>query len=136
MRRLRITFGAVDLTTPMTGADPRLAGILRRYAASLPPPRPVTFPEVFRVTLAEAIEHGAPSLREVASRPAVSSRTLQRRLAEHGTTWRGELDTARRSAASAASARPVKIASLARRLGYSDPRSARRALRRWAEVPR
>jgi AraC-like DNA-binding protein len=129
-----ITFRAADLGMPMTGADPRLAGILRRYAASLPPPQAVTFPEVFRVVLTEALERGAPSLHEVAARLTVSPRTLQRRLAEHGTTWRAELDAARRHAASSASAQPVKMASLAHRLGYSDPRSARRALRRWAEA--
>ena len=129
-----VTFRAADLGMPMTGADPRLTSILRRYAASLPPPRAVTFLEVFRVALAEAIERSAPSLHEVAGRLTVSPRTLQRRLAEHGTTWRAELDAARRSAASSSSARPVKMASLAHRLGYADPRSARRALRRWAEA--
>jgi AraC-like DNA-binding protein len=118
----------------MRAADPWLAGVLRRYAASFPAPRPGSFPQTLRVTIAGMIDQGSPSLREVASQLAISSRTLQRRLAEHGTTWRAELDAARCSVASAAGTHPVTIASLARQLGYSDPRSARRALRRWAKA--
>jgi hypothetical protein len=63
---------------------------------------------------------------------AVSPATLQRRLAEHGTTWRAELDAARqRQAATARRGGTVTSAGLARRLAYADPRSARCALRRW-----
>jgi AraC-like DNA-binding protein len=113
------------------GADPRLAGILRRPGAALPPP--VTFAGAFGSALAQALRHGYPSLRTVASQLALSPRTLQRRLAEHGTTWRAELDTARRAIATGTA--PAKMASLSRQLGYSDPRSARRALRRWASRP-
>lgn len=62
-----------------------------------PAPRPATFPEIFRLVLARAIEQGTPALGKVAARLALSPRTLQRRLTEHGTSWREELDTARRT---------------------------------------
>jgi AraC-like DNA-binding protein len=75
-------------------------------------------------------------MEDVARRLAVSPRTLQRRLAERGTTWRAELDTVRRFRAQQARqfASPT-MASLATRLAYSDVRSVRRAIRRWEHTP-
>jgi AraC-like DNA-binding protein len=113
----------------MLGADPALARILARYAATLPPPPDLTWRQHFRLLLTEALGDGGASLNAMARRMAVSPRTLQRQLAEHGTTWRSELDAARR--------RRVDLpgdddpASLAHRLGYSHAKSARRAVRRW-----
>jgi len=126
------TFRAADLDLPMREADPVLAGILTRYAASLPPPGLATWHEHFQRQLSEMLEQGSPSLEVLARRLVVSPRTLQRKLAEHGTTWRTELDTARqRRVQHARQADPPSMTRLARQLGYADPRSARRALRRW-----
>jgi AraC-like DNA-binding protein len=130
--RATFTFRAEDLDLPMRGADPVLAGILRRYAASLAPPVPASWPEHFRRQLGEAIEDGSASLDALARRLALSSRTLQRRLAEHGTTWRAELDIVRqRHARYASESGAVSTTRLARQLGYADSRSLRRARRRW-----
>lgn len=124
------TFSSRDLDLPMRGADPVLARILNAYAASLPPPPPVTWDDYFRQVLAQEIEAGRPSLTAIANRMAVSPRTLQRHLAEQGTTWREELAAARqRLAARARLAGSPGAASLTRLLGYSDPRAARRVLR-------
>src|SRR5215471_5271215 len=123
------TFRARDLDLPLLGADPVLARILTRYAESFPAPL-MTWHEHFQRLLAEVIKDGSPSLTVLARRLAVSPRTLQRQLAVHDTTWRAELDTARQRRAQQDSG-TVGMASLARRLGYADPRSARRALRRW-----
>jgi AraC-like DNA-binding protein len=125
-----LTFRQADLDLPFRGADPALAAILRRYAATLPPAQPVTWYGQFRVLLYESLA-AAPTLDAIALRLAMSPRSLQRRLAEHGTTWRAELDHARRRRAEQAcsAARPT-LTSLARELGYSDPRAVRRALRR------
>lgn len=93
---------------------------------------PGTWLERFHWQLAEVIEHGSPSLRAVARGLAVSPRTLQRQLAAHGTTWRAELESLRQRRASQARQRgAASMVSLARSLGYTDPRSVRRALRRW-----
>ncbi len=137
----RIDFGAPvttftlrtsDLDLPLRDADPALASILRRHAASLPPSAVVTWLHHFRRQLSEAIEQGSPSLAALARRMSLSSRTLQRRLAEHGTTWRAELDAARQYRAQRARrAGSPSMTQLARQLGYTHPRSARRALRRW-----
>jgi AraC-like DNA-binding protein len=87
--------------------------------------------EQFRQRLGEAIETGGPSLDAIARSLAVSRRTVQRRLADRGTTWRAELDSARRCRAQQAREAGATGTKLARELGYADPRSVRRALRRW-----
>ncbi len=125
------TFRAADLDLPLRGADPVLAGILRRYAASLPPPPPPDWLESFQRHLGEAIADSSASLTELARRLSVSPRTLQRRLAEHGTTWRAELDIARQRNAENARQSGTTMTRLARQLGYADSSSLRRARRRW-----
>lgn len=123
------TFRTRDLGLPMLGADPALARILARYAATLPPPPDLTWKQHFRLVLTEALDEGGTSLNAMARRMTVSSRTLQRDLAEHGTTWRSELDAARRWRADQLS--EGDPASLAHRLGYANARSVRRAAQRW-----
>ena len=126
------TLRSADLDIPMTGADPVLAAILRRYAQTMPRPEPADWLRRFRQVLAAAFDDREPSLESVARRLAVSARTLQRRLAAHGTTWRAELMTARQHRArQILQDGPPGTARLARQLGYSAPRSLRRALLRW-----
>ena len=124
------TFRARDLDLPMLGADPALARILDRYAATLDPPPAITWEQDFRSLLAGELEEGPPSLTAMARRMSLSPRTLQRHLAERGMSWRAELDTARRWRAS--QLQPDDPAELARRLGYAHPRSASRAVQRWS----
>ncbi|MBF6326927.1 AraC family transcriptional regulator ligand-binding domain-containing protein [Nocardia transvalensis] len=131
-----MTFRAADMNVPLTTADPALAEVLQPLAAALPPPPPLAkaWPERVAATLAEAFEDGEVSLERVARRLATSPRTLQRRLAEAGTTWRQELDRAR--LARAAAAGPVSRERQAELLGYADAASVRRAAQRWSVVAR
>ena len=127
-----LTFTARDLRLPMTRADPRLACILTDYARTLPAPEPTTWLGQFRLQLDAMLAAGGPSLDRAAAELSVSPRTLQRRLSEHETTWRAELDSARQRHTDQASATGTR--QLAGRLGYADPRSVRRARRRWRAV--
>jgi AraC-like DNA-binding protein len=124
------TFRTRDLELPMLGADPVLARILARYAATLSPPPATTWEQEFRLLLIQEFEDGAPSLTAMARRMALSPRTLQRHLAERGMTWRAELDAARRWRASRL--RRDDPADVARHLGYTHRRSASRAIQRWS----
>lgn len=127
-----ITFRDSDLDLPMRSADPALAAILRRFAAALPQPTAPAWHQHFRQQLDEAIRQGTPTLEALARHMLLSPRTVQRRLAEHGTTWRAELDAARRDRAQTArQAGAPTMTRLARQLGYTSPRSVRRALSRW-----
>ncbi|WP_280269221.1 AraC family transcriptional regulator ligand-binding domain-containing protein [Nocardia wallacei] len=129
-----MTFRAADMELPLTTADPVLAEVLQPLADALPPPPPLAtaWPERVAAALAEAFEQGEVSLERVSRRLATSPRTLQRRLAEAGTTWRRELDRARLTRAAAAG--PVSRERQAELLGYADAGSMRRAARRWSMV--
>ncbi|MFD3426976.1 AraC family transcriptional regulator ligand-binding domain-containing protein [Nocardia fluminea] len=130
-----MTFRSADLNLPLTTADPVLAAVLEPLAAALAPPPTLAsaWPERVADALDQAIESGAVSLDSVAQILTISPRTLQRRLAESGTTWRAELDRARSERLSrAASAGSLSGTRQAELLGYSDAGSLRRAARRWS----
>jgi AraC-like DNA-binding protein len=76
-----------------------------------------------------------PSLEEVAERQRVSARTLKRRLAEHGTSFRQLVDELRRDRALALlERRELTVERIAELLGYSDASNFQRAFRRWLGV--
>jgi AraC-like DNA-binding protein len=87
-----------------------------------------------RAVLPARLADRTASLSEVSSALAISPRTLQRRLAEAGTSWRAEVDTARRERAAELARAGEARKAIARQLGYSDTRGLRRALRRWKGV--
>jgi AraC-like DNA-binding protein len=84
-----------------------------------------------RVALRNAAR-GYPDLEKVSKLLHMSSRTLKRKLQEHGTSFHQLLEDARR----AESIRLLRTTSLtveqiAERLGYSDPSNFCRAFRKW-----
>lgn len=79
---------------------------------------------------------GESTLEGAAARLKTSARTLQRGLAQEGTTFAAELDTVRRDAASTMLRAGVDIAEVSWRLGYAEPPVFHRAFRRWTgETP-
>ncbi|WP_228003084.1 AraC family transcriptional regulator ligand-binding domain-containing protein [Nocardia australiensis] len=128
-----ITFRASDMDLPLTSSDPVLAGVLRPLAEALQPPPPLAnaWPDRVAAAVAEALSDGEVSLDRVARRLATSSRTLQRRLMESGTTWRQELTRAR-NARLAQVEGTLSRSRQAELLGYADAASMRRAARRWS----
>ncbi|MBL1073687.1 AraC family transcriptional regulator ligand-binding domain-containing protein [Nocardia sp. 2] len=129
-----MTFRSADLALPLRTADPSLAAMLRHYAAILPAPplRPTQWTDRFEREVDSALTEGNATLELVARRLAVSPRTLQRRLADGGTTWRRELERARHRRLQAAATASLTRGEQASLLGYADTASMRRALRRWA----
>ncbi len=129
-----LTFLAADTRTTKP-ADPTLVRILARYAEVLTAAsRPASgWREEFAQALAMALAgtDGTPSLARIARRLATTPRTVQRRLNGYGTSWQSELDRARSERARALLNVGMPMAAVAARLGYSDARSLRRAMRRW-----
>lgn len=128
-----ITLRRADLERPLVTADPALAAIIRRAAEAVRPPRPrdgIPVPGLREVIIAQ-LPGGRPSLAEAARRLAVSPRTLQRRLAEAGTTWRAELDAVRREQSAGLWPDGGCAQTRAARLGFAESRSLRRAMNRW-----
>jgi AraC-like DNA-binding protein len=128
-----MTFSHADLDLPLRRADQVLARILRRLAEEqlTVPERIPRWIERFREVLAECLDDQDIRLGAAALRLHVSSRTLQRLLEREGTTWRTELDGARRERAARLQWAGASPSQTAYRLGYADARSLRRAAQRW-----
>ncbi|MFD6225600.1 helix-turn-helix domain-containing protein [Streptomyces sp. NPDC060232] len=129
-----LTFRTADLTAAAPHAQPGLSAVLRRHAdqtlAAAVPLR--DWLDLFRGVLASVQDEAAPALATVARRMAVSPRTLQRRLDEHGTTWSAEVETVRRDHISRLLyTTGLSIEAIAARSGYADARALRRAVQRW-----
>ncbi|MER5727304.1 helix-turn-helix domain-containing protein [Streptomyces sp. NPDC002138] len=130
-----VTFLARDLDAPNPHAQPGLSSVLRRHAEQTLATSVALHDwlDLFRTALAaSAQDDGTPTLPAVARRLAVSTRTLQRRLDEHGTTWSSEVDTLRRAHITRLlHGTDLSIDSIAARSGYADARALRRAVHRW-----
>ncbi|KAF0845021.1 AraC family transcriptional regulator [Nocardia caishijiensis] len=137
----RIDFGAphaqltfLDVGALPTGTDPHLGALVRRHAEiAVANSRPIpSFPHTVRASILDDLAAGGLDLTAVAARFAASPRTFQRRLAEAGTTWRDEVEAARRERAEhLLRASDLPVQAIAARLGYTDARTLRRAFRRW-----
>jgi AraC-like DNA-binding protein len=96
---VRITRAAWE--TASTRADPDLFGVLADHTRILGqkvPNEPAPVRDVRRV-IVEQLRGGSPSLERVAKQLAMSPRTLQRRLREHGLSYADLLDSTRAAAA-------------------------------------
>lgn len=81
--------------------------------------------------IGEALAEGEPSIDRVARRLALSPRSLQRRLREQGLSFRGLVDAVRQRRAVELVQSGLGLDEVAERLGFAEPRSFRRAFRRW-----
>ncbi|MGW6984734.1 AraC family transcriptional regulator ligand-binding domain-containing protein [Streptomyces sp. NPDC054932] len=129
-----ITFHDDDVRAPLPRAQPGLDRLLARHAeltlASAQPA--LRWQDRFRMALDAAFREEAVSLEHMAQRLAMSPRTLQRRLGEHGTTWREEVEAVRQEhTMELLRATDLPLRSVAARVGFSDMRALRRAVRRW-----
>ncbi|HEV8463300.1 MAG TPA: AraC family transcriptional regulator [Gaiellaceae bacterium] len=106
----------------------QVADAQHRLATSAPD---AEWTQSVREILSAELGRPALSLREAARTLAVSPRTLQRRLADEGTSWRAEIDAARKERAAQLLARGATTDLAAVRVGYSGSRALRRALHRW-----
>lgn len=85
--------------------------------------------------LLSALDQQLPSIDQTAEQLQCSTRTLQRRLREEGTSFHTILEEIRKELAIRfVNKRQNKLSEIARFLGYSDPRVFRRAFKRWTGV--
>ena len=143
--RAPLTFGAAayeivlrpdDAALPLRSADPALAGIVRRrldrlVPHSAPEGDPAVASRVREVLFQEA-GRSEPSSSAVARELGMSPRTLARRLAAEGTSFREVLDRLRQEAAVALLREGrMGIGEIAFLLGYSEPAAFHRSFKRW-----
>jgi AraC-like DNA-binding protein len=86
-----------------------------------------------RVLVSQLLPSGA-TMKDVADALGTSERTLRRRLAESGVTYREVLEDVRRSAAPGLLESGLSTDDVAARLGYADAAGFSHAFRRWFGV--
>ncbi len=123
--------GAVD--RPMRTHAAQVATSVDRVLDVIEPA--LDFPDPFRLRLRSAILarlSAGPTLAIVARDLGMSSRTLQRIVSEHGSSWSAELDDVRRDRAlELLACSDRKTAEVAAELGFRDASAFFRAFRRW-----
>ncbi|MBR7838698.1 AraC family transcriptional regulator ligand-binding domain-containing protein [Actinospica durhamensis] len=129
-----ITFIDPEAGTPPTPRDPELDRIVTRYtemmmtSAKAPPDWHSTFLQV----VSDALARDEVSLDAIANRLCMSTRTLQRRFEEQGTSWRDEVEAVRHEKTlRLLGETDLTVESVASRVGYADARTLRKAFLRW-----
>ena len=131
-----MSLSASDASRPMREADPALAAIIRRRLENALGDRDrsntgATSTRV-RHLLVERLGQSDLSLDTVAAALAVSRRTLTRRLAEEGASFRHVLDEVRGDfARTLLQDRSLNIGDIAFFLQYSEPAAFHRSFRKW-----
>ncbi|MFO0548109.1 MAG: AraC family transcriptional regulator [Polyangiaceae bacterium] len=124
------------LDRPLASHDPAalraFEAHLEEELARLPA---ASFPDGVRAQVVGLMRAGSTDafdIEAVARRAALSRRTLQRRLSEHGTSFRSVIDAARREVALEELSRgAATVTDLAFLLGFSEHSAFSRAFRRW-----
>ena len=130
----RLVFAHEYLALPLRKSDPALLSLLDQQAESLLQ-QVAAVPaivEAWRKTLVPLIREGKTSLAALAQAHHTSPRSLQRRLAEQGTSFQQLLDNTRQHLAEG-HLRDAKLdlAEIALLLGYSEQSAFTRAFRAW-----
>jgi AraC-like DNA-binding protein len=115
-------------------ADENLHATLRELAERSDVTRYVSGPVSYalRLRLPALLRSGEATIDRVAAAMFLSERTLQRRLADEGSTFESLVDDFRREeAARLLRSRGRRISEIARELGHHEPASFSRAFRRW-----
>jgi AraC-like DNA-binding protein len=131
-----MSLSAADTSRPMRDADAALEGIIRRRLENALGDRDRSsageMSTRVRRMLVEQLGRSVLTLDAVAEALAVSRRTLTRRLAEEGGSYRHILDDVRSDFAQALlQDRSLSIGDIAFFLQYSEPAAFHRSFRRW-----
>lgn len=119
-------------STPMTAGDPSAQDALLALAAELHEGIQLAgFLSSVSRAIGRMLHQGHADIENVASELRLSSRTLQRRLKQEGTTFRAIRDATRRSIVIEGIEQRRPAVEIARRAGIANERSLTRALRRW-----
>ena len=93
------------------------------------------FPESLRQLVGSHLSFGHPKIEEIADVAGMGVRSLQRRLKEHGLTYKLIVDQASFQKTQEYLRDPdFRLVEVAHQLGYSDQANFNRAFRRWAGV--
>jgi AraC-like DNA-binding protein len=124
------------LDEKVVGADPVLEAAMMRYVSELTARLPDEgLAGRVRRVLVESLRAGEPGVGTVARTLGTTSRTLQRRLRDEGTSFQQVLDEVRREVAvTHMRGRRATIDEIAFLLGFEKPSSFHRAFKRWTGI--
>jgi len=129
----RVTWSRPDIMEPLVPGDPQLARINDEYTVAYLDTflaRSTTRAVVDKIV--ELLPDGPPGEQQVARSLHLSSRTLQRKLKEEGSTFSGLLQGTRMELARKYLGGPARsVVETAYLLGYSEPSTFSRAFKRW-----
>lgn len=133
----RFCFPAEVLDRPMPAADAALSRFFEGYVEKLDRALPQgSVSDAVRRAISERLCDGGLSLAALARARKESARTLQRRLADEGTSVSALVESVRRERAFGHLAASLPIGEVSYLLGFSEPRAFHRAFRRWTgETP-
>jgi AraC-like DNA-binding protein len=118
---------------PLTHGNEALHGQLRSVAAGLHAELGSNaFVDIVRDRIRSLLPRGQSNIEAVATALHMTSRTLQRRLQDDGTTFRALVDASRKSILLDGVERNATPDEIMRHAGYTNPRAFRRALKRWS----
>lgn len=129
----QLVLPAAALAAPMRGADPMLLGILQRAAAELLAALPTdasAAAQVARVLHAQ-LRDADTGIDQAAAALGTTSRSLQRRLRDEGTSFNDVREQVRRELAQRYLKDGLAIAEISFLLGFSEPSAFFRAFKRW-----
>ncbi len=134
--RNALVIPAALVDQPMPAADPQTAAICIRQCEELLNRRRARrgISASIRMRLVQDSTH-IPSMATVAKELCVTERTLHRRLAAEGTSYRALLDEVRATLAAELLDSGLSVEETARRLGYSETAAFTRAHARWNGCP-
>lgn len=134
--RTGLRFPVLDLARPLPGSQPKLRRLLELRVAALEAEGAGDLAVQIKRVLHNLVRDGQGSAEQVAQVFAVHRRTLNRRLAERGLTFRGLLEDVRYEIARQLLVdTDLAVAELAAVLGYADDTAFSRAFRRWSGIP-
>jgi len=129
-----LVYDAATMRLPVIGADSKLFKVLERACQKIlgPTPRKRDIQHDVRELVIEGLAKGAVQFDAVARKLNMSSKTLERRLAERKTTFSALLDDARSGLAKHyLTDTDLRLEQITYLTGYSEPAALVRAFRRW-----
>lgn len=128
-------FDAKLLDIPLSSADPQLKRLLQQQVELLGQASVEDLPQHVQRIIRSFLPQGGVTIERVADYLSLSSRTLQRYLAEEHTSFNLILDQTRKTMASRyLSDSEINLTQLAEILGYSELSAFSRAFTRWYGV--
>jgi AraC-like DNA-binding protein len=126
-----LVFDAEILDVPLRTADRTTLALLERHIEQARAAASQAFTDRARAAVRQGLRDESVGIAHLARALGMSTRTLQRRLQDHGTSHRRIIDDVRRELALELLAGDVSLGEAASELGFSRPAAFHRAFTRW-----